>query len=72
MMMMMDKQNTVFPRENHGNATMIVDDDGSAAVEGYEMLNRNARKPKRANHGKRPNCNYGRRKKRSRYGNYRR
>lgn len=30
----------------------------------YEMMNRNARRPKKANHGKRPNCNVMRKLKR--------
>ena len=39
---------------------------------GYQMMNRNARKPNKANHGKRPCSRYSRRAKRSQYGNPRR
>jgi len=35
----------------------------------YQMMNRNARKPKKANHGKRPCSRYKRRKKSRKYGN---
>lgn len=38
--------------------------DGEAAV--IEAMNRNARRPKKANHGKRPCSHYARRKKRVR------
>ena len=39
---------------------------------GYQVMNRNARKPNKANHGKRPCSRYSRRAKRSQYGNPRR
>mmetsp|Transcript_33297 Transcript_33297/g.38778 ORF Transcript_33297/g.38778 Transcript_33297/m.38778 type:complete len:170 (-) Transcript_33297:263-772(-) len=39
---------------------------------GYQALNRNARRPKRANHGKRPCSRVGRRARRSKNGNPRR
>ena len=39
---------------------------------GYQALNRNARKPRRANHGKRPCSRIARRAKRSKNGNSRR
>lgn len=39
---------------------------------GFQMMNRNARKPNKANHGKRPCSRIARRAKRSRYGNPRR
>jgi len=41
----------------------------SGVPESYQMLNRNARKPKKANHGKRPCSRYGRRKRARQYGN---
>jgi len=37
-------------------------------IESYEMLNRNARKPRKANHGKRPCSRYGRRKRSRQHG----
>jgi len=37
-------------------------------IESYQMLNRNARKPRKANHGKRPCSRYGRRKRARQYG----
>ena len=36
---------------------------------GYQVMNRNARKPKKANHGARPCSRYARRMKRKRFGN---
>jgi len=39
-----------------------------SSIESYEMLNRNARKPRKANHGKRPCSRYGRRKRARQYG----
>lgn len=39
---------------------------------GYQVMNRNARKPKKANHGARPCSRISRRAKRSKYGNPRR
>ncbi len=39
---------------------------------GYQTMNRNARRPKKANKGKRPCSRIARRMKRSRYGNPRR
>jgi len=47
-------------------------EEGAGVVESYEMLNRNARKPKKANHGKRPCSRWGRRKRARQYGNPRR
>ena len=55
-------QEKVEQEQNFINNTII----------GYQMMNRNARKPNKANHGKRPCSRIARRAKRSRYGNPRR
>lgn len=41
-------------------------------VGGFQVLNRNGRVPRRANHGKRPVCRAGRRHKRRKWGNHKR
>mmetsp|Transcript_14200 Transcript_14200/g.31013 ORF Transcript_14200/g.31013 Transcript_14200/m.31013 type:complete len:150 (+) Transcript_14200:122-571(+) len=42
------------------------------STEAWDLMNRNARRPKKANHGKRPCSRVSRREKRRRFGNWRR
>ena len=47
-------------------------DEGNKLIISYEAMNRNARKPRRANKGKRPCSRIARRAKRRKNGNWRR
>jgi hypothetical protein len=53
-------------------ATTVGDNGATAASDGVQCMNRNARRPKRANHGKRPCSRYRRRMKRNKLGRWRR
>ena len=54
------------------NEINSIDRSSRDVVVGYEVMNRNARKPNGPNKGKRPCSRIGRRAKRSKYGNSRR
>ena len=47
-------------------------DSGEVSTEEYSAMNRNNRKPKKANHGARPCSRYSRRSKKRKWGNPRR
>mmetsp|Transcript_51990 Transcript_51990/g.62540 ORF Transcript_51990/g.62540 Transcript_51990/m.62540 type:complete len:161 (+) Transcript_51990:121-603(+) len=51
-----------------GGEVPVTNDSSAKGGGGLVALNRNARKPRRANHGARPCSRWGRRKRRSKYG----
>eukprot|EP00522_Entomoneis_paludosa_P006006 CAMPEP_0172439384 /NCGR_PEP_ID=MMETSP1065-20121228/388_1 /TAXON_ID=265537 /ORGANISM="Amphiprora paludosa, Strain CCMP125" /LENGTH=174 /DNA_ID=CAMNT_0013188063 /DNA_START=77 /DNA_END=601 /DNA_ORIENTATION=+ len=55
------------PTDSEVIADPMLEDD-----EGLSLMNRNARKPKKANHGSRPNSRVARRARRRQYGNWKR
>lgn len=59
---------------NHNLITSLLynDNNGTSSGIGYQMMNRNARKPNKANHGSRPCSRISRRAKRAKSGNTRR
>lgn len=60
-------------RERRTAALLHNDGGGGVSVpEGYSAMNRNNRKPKKANHGARPCSRYARRGKKRKWGNPRR
>ncbi len=59
---------------NHNLITSLLynGNNGTTSDNGYQMMNRNARKPNKANHGSRPCSRISRRAKRAKSGNTRR